>query len=823
MAEKIVQKNIKGLESISSLDHMGAIKSEDLNERWQIQKMLFDKYVEILNKTFGNNWQLCAFKQPRSILNNPVANGEAASINYLETWANGLLSLMLEKRYEKGTENLKFNIGIAARTYNKNGAKFEEAKVSGIKFKNSLTLKVNTEFQKPYKDQICELMESVFQSMAVSTSALYASEYLTVLREKVAQVLPKTIVDEFNDISNEHLSVLNSEERKNEIDEYKNAYEKYIKENYKTDKYSNFVLGEIAKFKRIAGEIYSELAKSENIPTVKTFRKEIVKNIREQCGELGPDLWYKIDNGAIETIIVEKQALQLKEYRRALQDCITSRWGVKASRRWKDKVNFYTINSMNYKLEDKNKVYKSYYEDIQKGQLSENDDSRNVTLQFLLTIADCFANSYLHRSRFVESFEQVKSVFEYDVNYETDFRKCRELENDIFANKIVDVIQNLILSPKLGHNVEKFIADYKELQKRYAHLLDKLIIPRIIKMNTHIRESLFDSIKGYIKTEIKNINVEEIDILVIKVEELSKLYGEIVVCCEEIPKDIQKFGSDIYLFLANRYQNKGNSIGANEMCERAYALRDSWEDEQVLVYGLLTMNGLNDKYQFNEVYDKYYDRLKQLKRNSFSTFLGEHRESREIIELRGKLNSIFIESRIANGSADWAESRKAYKTGVECFDNWADRQHIMFHFVRAALAANRLRVAKSEFLSSLKEEYSRAPKKGNFSIIKFLAQNKTSLDENDFYDANTDWFRAYVYLNYLTLVRELFNKNNNEGESLVQMFFHTDRILASLNAMEKNPYPSCLIYWRIAQIYRCKFEQSYANDSLERSVFWKKG
>lgn len=633
-AQSKLNAKCTGFSKISDFDHLGATS---YHERLPLQIELFNLYKDILDKATSQSWQVCVFKQPRSVLNRPVENGEAAAINYLETLANGLVALVLEKRFAKCTEDISFNVGIASRTY----------------------------------------------------------------------------------------------------------------------------------------------------------------------------LQYERNDSGVESI---KPAIEINEYRKIFNTCLVNKLGEKVAHRLSKKVNFYTINSMHDdNLAKKNNVYQEYDKD-------NNFDAVNVTKQFMLTIADCFANSYFHLNDFVDCFKNLETkLFEYDADKEFDFKKYWEIENDIFTNKPLNVINKLILFPSLGRDVENYASAYAMLQKRYVELLNRILIPYVLDMETHAREALFKEIKEKIKEQIKGVQLSEAEKLLLKLEELRSLYERMTTDNTKVATDIQKFGSDLYLFLANRYQNKGNSIGANEMCERAYALRDSWEDEQVLVYGLLTMNGLNDKYQFNEVYDKYYDRLKQLKRNSFSTFLGEHRESREIIELRGKLNSIFIESRIANGSADWAESRKAYKTGVECFDNWPDRQYIMFHFVRAALAANSLRIAKREFLSSLKEEYSRDQKKGNFSIIEFLTKNYTPLDEKDFYDANTGRFRAFVYLNYLTLVRELFNKNDNEAESLVRMFFHTDRILASLNAMEAYIYPSCVIYWRIAQIYRCKFEQSYANDSLEKS------
>lgn len=623
---------------VSDFDHMGEF---DYYNRTQIQKELFDKYKYILDTIDGNCWKLCAFKQSKSVLNKAVPHGEAASINYLETWADGLLALIMEESLAKCSTNTFYNIGIASRTY----------------------------------------------SIVTETGSHDSS------RDKLAK------------------------------------------------------------------------------------RSEL--------------------------------SLSIGDYRKAFRSSVVNRLGEKAYSKFAKKVNFYSINSINGIKDNKNEIYKNYHE-------GSKVKAKDVTMQFMLTIADCFANTYLNKDRFNgESISNLgEQLFEFDGKNVSEYKRFWEIQEAIFESDLHKVITKLVLFPslKLDKEAEDIDADWNKkyncLQDRFTRLIDELLIPNMLIMDIEKRKADFEKIKSTIREQVKTINTAENLRLIIKLDGVAKLYERLSVQCDNNCNDIHKFGADIYLFLANRYQNIGNSEKANDLLQKAFALRDSWSNEQIWVYLLLILNDLNDKFQFNMVYEKYHDIIKRLKKNTLNDLLGDVTDTNENKELRGKVHSIFLESLITS-LYDWDKCQEVYKKGVDCFGNWKDKEYILSNYFRAALSHGQLRVAKRVFLSSLKEDFYGVSTKGNFSIVTFFDSKKHSISEDDFYEDVTGRFRPFVYLNYLSLIRELVKENDSDAGPLVKCFLSSEEVLKRLANMESSVYPCCLIYWRLGQIHKYMYDEGY--------------
>ena len=327
---------------------------------------------------------------------------------------------------------------------------------------------------------------------------------------------------------------------------------------------------------------------------------------------------------------------------------------------------------------------------------------------------------------------------------------------------------------------------------------------------------------------------------------------------------------DLDLFKAHLYLNLGRVSDANNLLDTikkdVKELTNSEEYiDRHIIFTLLRMNGLNDKFCDDMVASEYKKLKKRLnkaqseKNALISIVKGEAVFTRDGIFTPdiGKVNNIYIESRIISeiknnfkleteevnrerqAANRYAGYKKIYEDSLTCFPKFNDREYTYSHFIRlAGTFENQHRALEKILLASLipeLEEWAK-PGKGNWRIRETFDEVKCKIEKdgiietgkktfylNDIvkeglYDSNRN-LRLFVFLNYLTVLRKLLQNEENK------YFKDYNLLLDALKTAEVNlndhklpAYPLCLIYWRIAELAQLADEKKRELNIHYRSV-----
>ena len=619
----------------------------------------------------------------------------------------------------------------------------------------------------------------------------------------------------------------------------------------------------------------------ENYPKMVSFNINIATR-RHKEFELG--LEQRIEK-------VPSRIIEPKQYRRYFKDFWEQRYGKEVRFLCNSLCNFYTVDGLGTPQFNDELLMQKFCEmntdskNRKANFVSEGRDyAKEVTEQFLLTIADCFANGSRYRQTHQKSFfDGLNNVFpqrfpEYKLEeiikeekFDWDVKKAL-LEKDFLK-----LITKIIIFPKVNINHVKseekeynkaqlWEKRYLEVQNKYT-LVKKMLINEIQKLDNYSWENLCNILRdkirnGIIKEKNQGEGVEQ---WILRLSSLLSLFKNLE---NTIPDNVfvKRIGVDVYLFLANRYQNCGKDKDANDCLKKAKGLEKYWWDEHRFVYALLKMNGLNDKFQWKRVDEEFREQKSKLK--DYGHFCDDilsdgfsHIYTYEIMQNIGKMTSILLEAqlikscieKVSGNSKSNIPSRiqNQINVGLKCFKSWEDRRYIYSNYFKLALALGNLRIAKRVFLISLREMFEKDSQNivclsekrgghrrltdglvkevelsgrggGNAGIKSILQGYGTNIMKDDFYEFNAgikdydvNKFKAYMYLNYLTLIRELcadgYVTKNREAGALLDGLILDNDILSGISAIEHRVYPACLIYWRLAQIIRSCACTEFAN------------
>lgn len=551
--------------------------------------------------------------------------------------------------------------------------------------------------------------------------------------------------------------------------------------------------------------------------------------------------------------------IPIRQFRTMFMNHVSKEYGEAVKKLCEKVCWFYSINAIekpiwnnSAKLKELCVAYKS--------DAANKNDRRKIVMQFLLTIADCLANGYRHKDEKQKAFFESMAARTYKVGHLTGKKRAKEwkIRKDILKADCEEMLKNMILFPSVGVAQDVSWEElYGKVQEKFKPFIDKFLVHEMLNMEPKKAEGLVGKISVIVQTDLRSRTNEreEKKRWIARLNSLLSLHKALVKRKEK-DRAANLLGADAYLFLAHLYQNFGMDNEANTMLDNAEKLSDYWDLERDSVYTLLRLNKLNDKFQANEVKETYKNYLETMRRYRCSMWGSEKRYTRDVRDNIAKINSIYIESlliqtcavNVSNAKEDIKEktkkaiesnSKKALATVKECFPGWSDRQYAYSHYFRLNVALGKMRVASAVFLASLREifdvENGGFNQKGNCSVGSAIrTQNVPDISLNDFFELFTredetqeEAFRAFVYLNFLTLFRvQLQEEKWEEINYFSRVFTAVEpirenqirdlpvsdlvkkgkssniKISSEIQKNERGIYPACLIYWRLAQIYR---------------------
>lgn len=475
----------------------------------------------------------------------------------------------------------------------------------------------------------------------------------------------------------------------------------------------------------------------------------------------------------------------------------------------------------------------------------------------ILTVADSFANSYLQYLNEKEYLEQDKAAdreFNYTKIFEESLKKPDKLS--VFKtnfNFYVLYREALKRGKKLsfvydpakyllfwdngeGYNVWKNKYD-AQLERNFAEIIKPL-------ENDSFRNDFISKTVLYLKNVLPvNKNEKYLHIL----ESLNRVYVKMTEHCEQakgyVPKAVAVFGLDLALFKVYLCQNLGKITEADRILEviKTDVIRlansETYVDRQT-IYTELKMNGMSDRFRNDLVEREYYEleeRLKNAKRLKdlyvavlTGQSLPRKKSTAVFTKDLGKIHNMFIESQITRviqkhfnkktiqdsfekELGNYNNYKKIYMASLKCFPDFPDRDFTYSGFLRLVTMYDKKHtVAEQVLLASVSRELTvlAEPGKGNWSIKDFFNKrenqhlNFKKLVKDGLYNQSNGTVRWFVLLNYLTVLRKLaISKNTVEYNYLLEGLKNANVVLDD-NKMQrqKNHYPLCLVYWRLAEI-----------------------
>lgn len=525
--------------------------------------------------------------------------------------------------------------------------------------------------------------------------------------------------------------------------------------------------------------------------------------------------------GGKQQMDFKSKALNNKQITNFFNDYLRKNFNRKLSELLKHNIRFYQLNG----YEPKDKV--SNFDLRKNGFGCYSADTRRLAEQIVMSVSGTLANSYRHKDLHEKFFKSLTDDRKYITYGNSMYSNSLGFKQCIIEKDYEKFIKNAIFFPSIkieksdAQNFDYWVTQYQKLQKGpdLKRIIKDHVIPGVLNYNKEKKIQFFNNIKDCIKESIKNNynNREEGTKWVYRLESLVNLYENIPVSARD--EYISKFGADLYLFLANRYMNIGKTEEAALMLDKAIQLKDYWEDEQELVYATLKFVELNQKFQYELLEEDYKNVLLALHNNKRGKSLlncmksvGDVNDysqySTENLENLGKVHGLYLESLIGRASrSDIYE----HVFGQVCliFKTWKERKYIYSHYIRVLLSNNKTDLAYSYLLRSLKLEYDIELQKNENKVYVLESCRKALIVPEDFFETispnkdSQNSFRAFVFLNYLTVVRELLKRQelNYILREDVLKIIENKNIINAVSGLKPVSYPYLLINWRLAEIY----------------------
>lgn len=557
----------------------------------------------------------------------------------------------------------------------------------------------------------------------------------------------------------------------------------------------------------------------------------------------------KDDNGE-PTIEMEGKVLGTSQISNYFCDYLNRNFDSKFSKLLKNKIRFYQLNGLRStdKINDFNLSINEL--DLRK------PINRRLAEQLVMSISGTFANSYRNQKAQEAFFSFLTNNSKLVVFQENDRVHSLGIKQSIIEKDYKKFINNAIFFPKLKLNetdpvakLDEWVKLYRAIQKENFALLEQVVVPGISALHVEEKTKLFDDVKNIIRADIrvKLDSRDEVVKWIERLEALKEFYKLLSDYKQE--KEINIFGSDIYLFLANRYSNLGFTERSSQYAAKAMELSKQWNPERNQVFNIIQENSILDKFQYDIIkqhYEQASNTLELVKGNPFFTgiILSDGsiqsivEDSELLNEVNAKMASIYLESRIvpvAHKTGELEEQLLECKKAFEVvasgfFKTWIEKKIIFSNYFRILLAANKLEEAFCVLIHSLDEQY--CALRGlnyNESIKHYYSVNRIKINSDMFYDFDENGvrdkkrFRAFAFINFLTFLRE-YTKVYGRDSLVKALYGGIKAILEYYNRVEPEKmkgfvYPSSIIYWRIAKLNRVLGEKDLAKKHYRASLY----
>lgn len=549
-----------------------------------------------------------------------------------------------------------------------------------------------------------------------------------------------------------------------------------------------------------------------------------------------PPLKYQIPKEVVDrngkpNVVMEGNYLSVSQLSDYFNDYLSKNFNRSLSKLLKNNIRFYPLNGLNPTdtISDFN---------LSKNKLDiTRDTDRRMAAQLAMSMSEIFANSYRNQQDHKKIFSYLeinKKIITYGGK---NGLNSLGIKQSIMEKDYRKYINNAIFFPKFKltkkdprEKLDEWIGLYREMQnaKENIALLKQIVVPGIIALQVEEKNKLFEDIKNIIRTDIR-LKIDSRDEVVKWIERLEAL-KELYNLLNEYNQDkvVNIFGSDIFLFLANRYSNLGFTEKSSQYAAKAMELSKQWNPERTQVFNIIQENSILDKFHYDIIknhYEQSKNTLSLTQGNPFFTGIilndgsiqSIAKDSELLNEVNAKMASIYLESRIVPVAHETGElekelfeCKKAFEAGSAFFNSWIQKKIIYSNYFRVLLAANKIREAFCVLIQSLDEEFANIKDKNNqydecYKKVELInSELFYDFDEHGVRDIKR--FRAFTFINYLTFLRE-YIKVNGRDYLFNSLYGNIKGILEYYNSfkpegMKGFVYPSCVIHFRIAQLNR---------------------
>ena len=569
-----------------------------------------------------------------------------------------------------------------------------------------------------------------------------------------------------------------------------------------------------------------------------------------------PPLKYQIPKEVVDrngkpNVVMEGNYLSVSQLSDYFNDYLSKNFNRSLSKLLKNNIRFYPLNGLNPTdtISDFN---------LSKNKLDiTRDTDRRMAAQLAMSMSEIFANSYRNQQDHKKIFSYLE-INEKIITYGgKNGLNSLGIKQSIMEKDYRKYINNAIFFPKFKltkkdprEKLDEWIGLYREMQnaKDNIALLKQIVVPGIIALQVEEKNKLFEDIKNIIRTDIR-LKIDSRDEVVKWIERLEAL-KELYNLLNEYNQDkvVNIFGSDIFLFLANRYSNLGFTEKSSQYAAKAMELSNQWNPERNQVFNIIQENSILDKFQYDIIkhhYEQGSNTLELAKGNPFFTGIilndgsiqSIAKDSELLNEVNAKMASIYLESRIVplahkrrDLEEELLECKKAFEVASAFFKTWIEKKIIFSNYFRVLLAANKLEESFCVLIRSIDEQYCGLREfKHNESIKHYYSLNKIKINSDMFYDFDENGvrdkkrFRSFAFINFLTFLREYIKVYGRD--SLVKSLYGSIKeIVEYYNGFEPHDmkgfvYPSSIIHWRIAQYNRVIGEQDLATKHYRASLY----
>ena len=378
-----------------------------------------------------------------------------------------------------------------------------------------------------------------------------------------------------------------------------------------------------------------------------------------------PPLKYQIPKEVVDrtgkpNVVMEGNYLSVSQLSDYFNDYLSKNFNRSLSKLLKNNIRFYPLNGLNPTDRISNFNLSRNILDI------TNDTDKRLAAQLVMSMSEIFANSYRNQKEHKRIFTYLKTNNKIITYGGKNGLNSLGIKQSIMGKDYRKYINNAIFFPTFKltkkdprEKLDEWTSLYRAMQNDEENLalLKQVVVPGISALHVEEKNKLFDDVKNIIRTDIrlKIDSRDEVVKWIERLEALKKLYELLNDYKQD--KEVNIFGSDIYLFLANRNSNLGFTEKSSQYATKAMELSNQWNPERNQVFNIIQENSILDKFQYDIIkhhYEQASNTLELAKGNPFFTGIilndgsiqSIAKDSELLNEVNAKMASIYLESRI---------------------------------------------------------------------------------------------------------------------------------------------------------------------------------